>query len=226
MKRSYKKISGGYSRRRPNYRKRMMARRGGLVPAYSGFHPRSFMRGEWKYIDANLSAPMNTVPVYTLMNALAPGTGASQRVGQNVLIRSLELRGYLAADGGAANSQTVRWLVLLDRQTNGAVPAAVTDFLNPGTVNGLRALTNRKRFKILLDRTSVLSPFTQDGAQSKFHIYMKFRRPIKVEFNGGVAGTIADIATNSLFFVAMGTEAAGATDGLYAVTFRIRYTDL
>jgi len=197
--------------------------------AYTRPRPRYTPRaahGEWKYIDSALSSTMNTTTTMTLLNGLQAGTGATQRVGQTISIRSLEIRGYCAVDVAAANGQVVRYIVVLDRQTNGAAPVAATDILSTNNVVGLRALTNRKRFKILLDKTYQLGPFTGDESQAIYHHYLKFRRPIKEEFNAGNAGTVADIATNSMYLVVLGTEAPGNTDALYAMDVRIRYTDL
>lgn len=182
-------------------------------------------RAEWKYLDQALSSTMNTTTTMTLLNGLQQGTGASQRVGQTVTLRSLEIRGYCAADTQAVNGQIVRWLVVLDRQANGAVPAAATDILSTNNVVGMRALTNRKRFKIILDQTYQLGPFLGDDSQSHFHHYLKFRRPVKEEFNVGNAGNVADIATNSMYLLVLGTEAPGNTDALYAMDVRLRFTD-
>ena len=56
--------------------------------------------------------------------------------------------------------------------------------------------------------------------------YIKFRRPIVTEYNAGVAGTIADIATNSLYLITIGQQNAGLTAGITLGTCRIRYTDM
>lgn len=181
--------------------------------------------GEWKYLDTPLSSTMNTTTTMTLLNGMQQGPGASQRVGQTITLRSLEIRGYCAADTQAVNGQIVRYLVFLDRQANGAVPAAATDILSTNNVAGMRALTYRKRFKIILDKTYQLGIFAGDESQAHFHHYLKFRRPIKQEFNVGNAGTVADIATNSMYLLVLGTEAPGNTDALYAMNVRLRYTD-
>lgn len=208
-------------------RKRRTFRRYGLVPSYRGFQPRAFSRGEWKYSDVTISTAVNSdVPTMTLLNGLVPGTGASQRIGMKVSIRSIEMRLVANADLVGALAQTNRFILVRDGQANGAAPAALTDIITPGNVRGLRALVNRKRFRIMLDKMYELTPVAGDYARKCWKIYMKLRRPIVVEYNAGVAGTIADIVSNSLYLVVVGSEVAGNTDGALNGYVRIRYTDM
>ena len=184
MKRGYRQISGArVLRRRPNYRKR--AHRYGLVPQYQGFQPRSFSRGEWKYLDTVFPAGITSSGNFVLLNGLVPGTGASQRIGMKIAIRSVEFRFEANNVAAASLSQPVRCMLLQDRQPNGVAPAALTDFITPGDYLGLRNLAQRKRFRILLDRSKELSTYNQSGDAWLVHKYMKFRKPLVVEYNAG-----------------------------------------
>lgn len=202
---------------------------GRLIPSYSGFSPRAFSAGEWKYLDTAINVDLNSTVSLTLLNGLQPGTGASQRVGQKIMIRSVELRIFWETNAATGVEQNVRHMILLDRQANGAGPAAVTDFLATNSTMAPRALTNRKRFKILYDKaygmgaTAVQSSTPQTRVFKK---YMKFKRPIIVDYNAGAGGSIADIASNALYYVTLGSEAAGNTDVNAQGTIRIRYTDM
>ena len=203
-------------------------RRGGLVPTYRGFAPRQFARGEWKFLDTTLSAPngFSTTATMTLLNGLQPGSSASQRIGQKVTIKSIQIK--LAADMNANFLPTLcRWFLVVDRQSNGAAPAAITDILNAASPYALRNLDNRKRFKILLDKTRQVADHNNAGSNGVFwNVYMKFRRPFIVEYNAGVAGTVADIVSNSLYLMTIADQAPGATcPNLYGKA-RIRYTDM
>lgn len=164
--------------------------------------------------------------VFVLLNGLIPGSGASQRIGQKVEIRSLECRLNTRATAGTGIDQIHRLIILMDRQCNGAAPVALTDFLNAGNYQGLRQLNNRKRFKVVKDYYLSLNATAEPGSQRAIYKYMKFRRPIVVEYNAGIAGTIADIVSNSMFFVAIGQQPAGVGAGSCVGYFRIRYTDM
>lgn len=198
-----------------------------------GYIPRNWTKAEWKYLDVTINQDINTTATYTLLNGLAPGTAANQRVGQKVTIRSLELRLKLTTTAATGVNQVCRYLLLLDRQANGAAPAAVTDFLVGQSTTAPRQLANRKRFKLIRDNTfpmgGVLNGAGTGSAEPSDRYekdYVKFKRPLIVEYNAGVAGTIADIASNSLFFVTFGTEVAGNTDVGCTGYIRIRYTDM
>lgn len=199
-----------------------------LVPTYRGYNPQAFSRGEWKYLDIALTQDYNSTMSLTLLNGLVPGTGASQRVGMKIIMKSIEMRANLKTTDAAGVEQFIRAFLILDKQANGAAPAAITDILNAASVNGLRQLTNRKRFKILYDKEIAFgSKVVSTGSPTSriLKLYMKFKKPIIVDYNSGVAGTIADITTNALYWVTYGTEAAGGTDVEGRHQFRLRYTD-
>lgn len=223
-----RKYSTGSSRTRPPLKRQRTGypRSLGLVPTYRGFQPRAFTRGEWKFLDTTINNNMDSTGVMLLLNGLAPGSSASQRIGQKVSIRSIELKLIALVIPGTGVDQEQRWMLLLDRQANGAAPGALTDFLAAGNTKGLRNLANRRRFKIVLDKRYVLNNAGEPGAQRVFNVYMKFRRPLVVEYNAGVAGTIADIVTNSLYLVLIGQAAPGTTAGLLQGYARLRYTDM
>lgn len=210
-------------------RKRTQARRYGLVPTYRGFQPRMFSRGEWKFTDVFVNVDINTAPTITLLNGLVPGNSASQRVGNKVTIRSLEMRVRVQTIPATGVEQFCRWFIVLDRQANGAAPAAITDILTANSVTALRNLENRKRFKIIVDKAfpmGATSVSTGTVTSRMYKVYIKFRRPILVEFNNGVAGTIADIVSNSLHLCTLGNVAAGNTDCNLMTNVRLRYTDM
>lgn len=218
----------GYSRAARPAKKRV-ARRGGLVPTYRGFTPRQFSRGEWKYNDLNTAVDINSTATLTLLNGLQPGTAANQRVGMKITMKTLEIRARMATTAATGVEQFARWFIVLDRQPNGAAPGAITDIISAAGVQYPRNLANRKRFKILLDKCwafGATSVATGTPTSRFVKYYLKFRRPLVTEFNTGVAGTVADISTNSLYLVVIGSEVAGNTDVQAAINTRLRYTDM
>lgn len=142
-----------------------------------------------------------------------------------IAIRSIEIRGYSYVTAATGSDQIHRWFLLCDRQANAAAPTLLTDYINPQTVNGLRALTQRKRFKIMLDKCYCLNASAEPGSFRNFHIYLKLRRPMVIEYNSADNGTVADIVSNSLYFVTLGSNNAGVAAGSCLFTVRVRYTD-
>ena len=116
-------------------------------------------------------------------------------------------------------------MYFFDRQSNGANPT-LSSHLSANNILAQRSLVERKRFKIIWDKTRVLNASGESGSAVVYTGYIKFRRPILVEFNSGVAGTISDIASNSMYLYTVGSVAAGATAGAVEGTVRIRYTDM
>lgn len=223
-----KRAAQSYSR--PAKRVKQMTARssGGLIPTYRGFTPRAFSLGEWKYLDVGFASDLNTGGNMTLLNGLSPSSGASGRIGMKVSITSIQASGRLITTLATGVEQFIRHFIVIDRQPNGAAPVALTDILNTASVTSPRNLANRKRFKILWDKTLSMGSFTTSTGtptSRTWKLYMKFRRPITTEYNTGVAGTVADIASNSLYYMTLGTEAAGNTDVGGVANFRIRYVD-
>ena len=137
-------------------------------------------------------------------------------------MKHMELRVQNSVTSGTGVDQHHRFLLVLDSQTNGAAPA-ITDVLTSVSTLAYPNLNNRSRFRILLDKTVVLNA----SAEPFSHTFEKHFLPlnIAVTYNAGNTGTVADIATNSLYFIALGTQAAGATAGACTVASRVRFSD-
>lgn len=200
-------------------------RQHGLVPTYRGFQPRQFIRGEWKYLDVAVNVTMDTAGSLVLLNGLVPGNGASQRVGQNVAIRSIEFRLLNYVTAGTGIDQVHRYALVVDRQAN-ATPMTGAQYLNAATIYGQRLLENRKRFKTILDKSRYMNATAEPNSGCYTHKYIKLKRPLITEYNTGNAGTIADIVSNSLYLYNIGSAPPGATAGTIAGYVRIRYTDM
>lgn len=164
--------------------------------------------------------------VQTLVNGLVLGNTASTRVGMKITIRSIQFKGYTLSTATTGIDQGHRITLVLDRQSNGVAPALLTDYFTPGDWNGLRNLANRKRFKIIIDKTYALNASAEPGSWRAVKFYIKFRRPIIVEYNTANFGTVADIVCNSIYFVTVGSSAPGATAGSTYGNLRVRFTDM
>lgn len=221
-----KRTAGVNKSYRPQKRRRTTSNRSrGLVPQYQGFVPRMFSLGEWKYLDTDVGNAVNTTGAYSLINGLTLGNTANSRVGQKISIRSIELRYYGFVTAGTGVDQIHRMSIIVDRQANGVTPT-VGSHLTSNTPVGLRDLAYRSRYKTLFDRVWTMNASGEPGSFRNMHVYLKFRRPIVVEYNTGNAGTVADITTNAIYFYRVGTQAAGGTAGSSNSTCRIRFTDM
>lgn len=202
----------------------------GIRPSYSGWNPRQFTRGEWKYQDYTMNMLSNTTGAGGTCNGLVPGTGANQRIGMKIALRTIELRGAAYREPGHQEDDTIRFQLFIDKQTNAGPTEPYGAQLTPVSAYGFRNLTHRKRFKMLLDKTWHVGG--SDGTTSdrynckrNFHFYIKLRRPIIVEYNSGVAGDLTDIEANSLHVYTISSLVHPSFSHCDTIV-RIRYTDM
>lgn len=184
-------------------------------------------QGEFKSVDVTASLDSNTATSVALLNGIARGDEINERNGREVIMKSVQLNLQIFATAVTGVGSVCRVLLVYDRQTNAAALTAALVLQAATTLAG-RSLENRRRFKIMMDRTyAVPSRIAATVSGPEFIVdkfYRRLRHPIT--FNAGDAGTVADITTGSLYLICIGTEAAGATDGAINLFSRVRYQDL
>lgn len=199
-------------------RKPVARRRRAVVRGY----PRG-TRGELKSIDTTVSQVADSTGAVTLLNGVARGDDISDRIGRQITLKSAEIRVINQVTSGTGIDQSQRFLIVLDRQVNAVAPA-ITDVLVSTATTSLTNLDNRNRFVILADRVIQLNSSGESGS-SKITTMRLSLKNTKVQFNSGDAATVADITTNGLFLISVGSVAAGATAGTMIGRIRVRYTD-
>ena len=180
---------------------------------------------ELKVIDTDLSAitGFDTTGSVTLLNGIAQGTDYNTRIGRKFTMKTLYCRMSLQPGATAANIALARFIVVYDRQSNGAAPL-ITDVLTAINDSSLNNLTNRDRFVIITDKVYKvgLSTSMESGRQ----VWKKYLKCNLEVTNGGTGATIASIQTGSLYLLTMGDKAAGTTaPKVLNGTYRIRFTD-
>nr|QXP07743.1 MAG: putative capsid protein [Arizlama virus] len=194
-----------------------------------GFMGPGFRRPEWKFADvaAATYAMISGGGVVTLINGVAEGSDFNERVGRRLTMGSIQIRGMITPVDNTVIDQVVRYMIVYDKQSNGAAPTIV-DILTDNTPYGFKNLNNRARFIILKDEmftlgardTTATSSFSS-AVPHAIEYYRRFR--LGVEFKGATAA-IGDIATGALFLVTSGSGAA-ATGANMIVSCRIMFTD-
>jgi len=165
--------------------------------------------------------------VFQLLNGLALGTTGITRIGRQITIKSFLIRMAVnAASTGSAG--ILRLLILWDSQANGAAPSAA-DVFETSTDSSILVsplnLSNRERFQVVMDKVyNIGGAGAVDGVPPDTIHIEKFKKMNKiVTFNGGNAGTVGDIATNSLYMITISTAFTAAP--LTSYHTRIRFTD-
>lgn len=149
------------------------------------------------------------------INALGQGDSASNRTGNSVVGKNLQVKLTVQQTGATAN-QTVRVIIFLDKQPNGALPAVGGAGGVLQTAGNYQAFLNdgaRARYRILMDKT-----FSVQTSGPSIINYKKFipLRDIQTRY-GQNLGTVADIQTNALGILYIGDTS------LSTLTYNIRY---
>jgi len=180
---------------------------------------------EYKNVDATFSGAFSTTMTQLLLNGLVPGTSATTRIGRKVTLRRLDFILNLANAPTTTNDH-VALLFVVDRQPNGGNFNA-TDLLSSATSLSLPNPNEFERFRTIARYDlSFIGSATNAGPGGVLPSLAE-HLPLNIPtfFNAGTAGTIADIQTNALFVVAIGSNATGATNPIISGNIRVWYTD-
>lgn len=188
--------------------------------AYKGVQMvKQLVNTEFDFKDTTTGVSPTSGGSMTLLNGMTQGDTASSREGNSIRMKSLDLRFYLTNNSTAVNTNT-RVMLVHDKQPNGST-ALVTDVLATNNVVSPRNLDNRKRFKVIYDRTFSLSTAGPSNLNSAF--YKKDFNQHVAFYNASNAGTIADISTGALFLLLLSDQAVNAPTINYY--FRLRFID-
>lgn len=177
---------------------------------------------ELKTIDVSPSLTVDTTGAVSLLNGCQRGTDYVERIGRELRLRSVDVLLTAQVTSATGVDQIHRYLLVFDKQPNG-VALTLADVLSTPSVDAQLNLNNESRFRILADERYHLNASGEPGSQKAVHIAQ--RLALRVRFNSGTAGTVADIATGSLYLITIGSIAAGATAGTLSGRSRVRFTD-
>lgn len=182
---------------------------------------------EYKLIDVNASTDdVQPTGVWQLLNGVSTGTDYQLRVGRKIQCKSVSLRGCVYPTAGAAFVPQ-RWdqYVIYDTQSNGTTPTT-TEFLETATALSFRNLNNRSRFVVLAHMCGFMGastnvPLAPGGEAVDVHCEVD----LETIFNG-TGGTVASIASGSIYLLTISGSAGGAGTGFdLDMHCRVRFTD-
>ncbi len=230
----------GYQVSRRNLRSRY-ARMNGVKRLYT---KRSYYRGrqgktyntEYKFHESNNNdaTVAQTGGIQGSMNVVAQGLTETTRVGRKIWVHTISSRFEMVLQpqvdvGDISNGDTLRIILYLDQQANGAV-ATVTDILETAEYESFRNLANSGRFKILHDKFYTMNRRVSyvDGTNTsgtplvvrQLSVY-KTGLNIPIEYNGAT-GAVTEMATNNLSYLFISSQ---GICGVQNQINRIRYSD-
>jgi len=228
------KTSRTYPSAKPRYFKPGYDRTGGYYGRYNVPPGRTAPKPEYKFWDVQLDDIVVATAGSTTssLNLIPQDTTESGRIGRKVTISAIGWHWKcqlppVANAGAMPNGDTVRMMVVLDTQANGAI-ALVTDILDVANYQSFNNLSNSHRFRVLYDHVVSLSYMgvvadasnNFDSAQVNRNGTWYKRCHIPIEFSS-TTGAIGEIKSNNLtiLFISSNGEAGIVSK------FRLRYTD-
>jgi hypothetical protein len=163
----------------------------------------------------------------TCLNEVQQGAAFYNRIGTKISIKSIHFncQFYVNPTAIATSPMSVRYLIIYDRQPNGAYPA-ISDLLSTNDLGFTAAafycginMQNRERFTVLRDK--YIDMDAASGYNFSVNEYVKGRWESDY---GNTAANIGEVKTGAILFVAF----ADVSNGVYIggmPNCRIRYFD-
>lgn len=159
----------------------------------------------------------------TEVNLIGQGATVAQRIGNKVVMKSIQCTVQLGVIA-AANSGSIRCMLVYDKQPNGAFPA-ITDVILDQPLGAATPLSginiaNKSRFQMIRDEYLALD--SGMGLTKVLTWYCKGRWEVEFGANGG---NIGDFRTGACYFICYYVTAIVAPPQIQYLHTRIRYFD-
>ncbi len=169
-----------------------------------------------------VSPLQSTAP--TVLNLVSGGTASTNRIGDTMIITSIQLRACMRATATSVNS-CYRLMIIYDRQPNKAI-ASLDDIFVGGAPHGpmdYMELDNRKRFSVVYNSdVFAIGANTNDNDNRVLTFFCKARAETVWSDSSGVIGSLT---TGSLLLVHISDRSASAEVANMDFQVRIRFTD-
>lgn len=221
-----------YVRRKKAYRSKRKTRTQSVARIAKRVFDRN-TENKWRQIaNSPIIVGYNGPPDRLLLNALVIGSTREQRIGNKVTLQDCQMFLNITAQFNLCSR--LRVLVFYDKQTNGALGTFnVYDlFAGLGALDTFSMMTPLNpdlfptRFVKLIDKivTVTVNGGANDVAQEKtIRLYPKVKGKV-MQFNGGSAGTVADINKGALWCVCVSDEITTAQPAVNIRTL-LRFKD-
>lgn len=162
---------------------------------------------------------------------VAMGTGSSERVGRNILLRGIVFRGQITANSTASNDKPVL-LMVYDNSPTGSLPS-VSDILSSPHPLAQNNPQNSSRFRIIrrfawnIDGGLAAGQMTSDSTHSiEEYIDLKGKKVEYKQASGG-SGAIGDVQKGAIYFLLVGFRAAASpTCSTLFFSARLQFVDI
>jgi len=179
---------------------------------------------EKKFKDtANASALMANTWTFGSFLLMAQGTDASTRVGNKIFVKSVTVSMQMKPQVGMPVSGcTMRFVVYHNKDSLGALPAAVGDLWQTPGIDTLRYTPYLSKYNLLFDQitSGVMTSATTSGPPSIKQITFPINKLIEYKSN---LGTIADLLNDDYGYAMICSDASSCNMEL---RWKVNYTDV
>lgn len=190
------------------------------------------IRLELKFKDTSISDPVVAATGFISTNLLLipQGTSDNTRIGRLITLRSIGFKFQWKLPSKTVvtdMTDTVRVMVIQDKQANGTLPA-VGDILKQTELVSFNELNNKRRFRTLMDRVYDMNSSGMAGngtTQDSMEVvrydswFKKLNMPI--DYSSSV-GSITELKSNNIFVLLISTDGNCSFDG----NVRMRFSDM
>lgn len=130
---------------------------------------------------------------------ITQGTGVEQRIGNDICLKSMHIKGHLENRSSVANTMLVRIAIIQDTKDNATAFSGTNCLVKNNTVASLGSLGaesaylawNKARYKVAYDKTVKLGSSNANGSDIQlFNIFQKLRGEADFSFATGAPGAI------------------------------------
>jgi len=169
---------------------------------------------DFKYLLTAVSAQTVSTSIgSTLLTSIAQGDTSSNRTGNNIDVRSIQIQGYVTY----ADTTNILRIFLVQEMQYNVISTLSSMFLNPSDVTGIRDAEYMKMFKVHKEWKFYLT--SQNKPQANITYYK--RCDIKLKYNGS-AGSNGII--NRLWLVYI-SDSGTVTHPTINATVKVSFTD-
>lgn len=199
------------------------------VAPYRKLNRRGQLNKEVNYKDSTSNNyALDTTGTIRLPFEVASGTAVTERTGKKIILKSLQVRGFLVV-GLTAQYNDVAILVVFDKRPTGSLPA-ITDILVSADSFAMNNDSNSGRFTILKRHDLSLvgngagNNYTSNTMVSAdFFVDLKNRSSV---YKALGTGAIGDIEEGAIYIIAVGNNVAGTGACTGYLNCRLRYYDV
>lgn len=187
---------------------------------------------EVKYVDVlvNVNPSTTLTGAQVLLNDVPQGTGIGDRLADRVFPSKIKGNFIVTSSVAATQDTTIRFLIVWDKNTNGAAPAW-TDIINntappvSDPVFGFHKMEYKRRFTVIFDKTIIMPLYNAGNPDCvqrlSFSKNLKKRGCMETQYTA-TGGGISDIESGSLYLISVSNQTSG-TPLIYGET-RFTYT--